>query len=146
MRPAGHRRKAQRARVHGTLPATGVTLIDALPAQGGFVSASGGGIHDPAGNTVSWQLGDLAAGSTAGVTLQVQVAAGTPAGSMLVNTAQLQADNAAAVTASVQTPVAGSGQPPDVRPVPTLSFWTLMLLMLAMIAITGHRIRSRSPG
>ncbi len=132
--------------VSGSVTATGVTLIDALPDQVSFLSASAGGSHDPASNTVSWALGDLPPGSTGSVTLQVLVMAGTPAGTTLGNTAQLQGANAAVVTANVQTPVSGSGQPPDVRPVPSLSLWSLLLLVFALVAVAGQRLRRRVRG
>ena len=42
---------------------TNVTIQDPLPAATTFLSASGGGVYDPATNTVTWNLGTLPAGA-----------------------------------------------------------------------------------
>jgi|GEM_PF-1094673 len=44
-------------------PLTNVKIIDYLPKDTVFTSASNGGIHDPASNTVTWSIPSLAAGA-----------------------------------------------------------------------------------
>jgi uncharacterized repeat protein (TIGR01451 family) len=53
----------------GAGPALAATLSDVLPAGTTFVSATGGGTN--AAGTVTWDLGDLAAGASATVTVTV---------------------------------------------------------------------------
>jgi uncharacterized repeat protein (TIGR01451 family) len=67
-----------------------VTLTDTLPPQVSFVSASGGCTHDGSalGGVVTCDLGSLAGGGSASVTIVVNVPIATPAGTVLRNTAQ----------------------------------------------------------
>jgi uncharacterized repeat protein (TIGR01451 family) len=61
---------------NGTAAATGVTLTDTLPAGVTFVSATGGAM--PVNGVLTFTLGNLATGATAGVTVVVtSTAAGT---------------------------------------------------------------------
>src|SRR3989454_120890 len=68
----------------GTGGLTGVVLTDAIPANTTFVSASAGGTL--AAGTVTWNIGNLAAGATSTQTLVVQVGAGVPNGTVITNT------------------------------------------------------------
>src|SRR5206468_8800662 len=56
----------------GNMDATGVVISDTLPANTSFVSATGGGTQ--AAGVVTWNIGNLNAGSSASVQLVVQVA------------------------------------------------------------------------
>lgn len=50
---------------------TNPTLVDTLPAGAVFVSATNGGVYDPATNTVTWPAGSAANNSTIGATVDV---------------------------------------------------------------------------
>ena len=56
----------------GALDLSNVTMVDHLPADVVFVSASGGGVYDPVANTVSWTRAELKAGQTFSQTLTVR--------------------------------------------------------------------------
>jgi uncharacterized repeat protein (TIGR01451 family) len=100
---------------HGPSAATGVTLTDTLPS--GVVvqskTASQGGTPTQSGNVVTANLGGLAPGATATVTIVVQP---TATGSLL-NSAQVKsnetdsvpANNLATVTATVTPAATGNG-------------------------------------
>lgn len=60
----------------GDRGAAGVTVVDTLPAEVAFVSASDGGVHDPDGGTVTWDLGVME--PNAGRDLSVTVTALDP--------------------------------------------------------------------
>ncbi|MCG7847565.1 MAG: hypothetical protein MIO93_00085, partial [ANME-2 cluster archaeon] len=68
-------------------PVTGVTLVDDLPSEVSFVSATGlGAVYDAVTHTVSWTIADLPAGATTQtVTVTVAVAPATPVGTILDN-------------------------------------------------------------
>ncbi len=70
--------------------ASGVTLTDTLPAGVTFVSAtpSHGACLPPVGLSVTCNLGNLANGASAAVTIVVTVNASTPDGAVLTNTAE----------------------------------------------------------
>ncbi|MGJ4846106.1 SdrD B-like domain-containing protein [Leifsonia sp. Le1] len=71
--------------------ATGVTVVDTLPEHLEFVDASDDGVYDEGARTVTWTLGDLAPGSGRVVQVHATVAATTPAGSTITNTATVEA-------------------------------------------------------
>ncbi|MCZ7630161.1 MAG: DUF11 domain-containing protein [Microthrixaceae bacterium] len=58
----------------GTRGATGVTTVDTLDANHRFVSASGGGVHDPSDRTITWDTGVVEVGSVVTYTVEVTVA------------------------------------------------------------------------
>ena len=77
---------------NGPSPATGVTITDPLPTGLSFGSATPGqGSCSASGQTVTCNLGTLAAGGTALVTITADVAAST-AGTTLKNTASASAN------------------------------------------------------
>ncbi len=59
---------------YGYGPADGVVIVDTLPEHVSFVSATGGGVYDPATHTVRWELGTVAVGQQGQVAAIVQVA------------------------------------------------------------------------
>ena len=68
----------------GDQDATGVTVVDTLPDEVAFVDASDDGSH--ADGVVTWDVGDLAAGASTDVTVEVVVADPVPDGAReLVN-------------------------------------------------------------
>jgi uncharacterized repeat protein (TIGR01451 family) len=76
----------------GPAPAENAVVTDTLPAELGFVSASGGGRYDASRRTVTWKLGTLPVNGTGSLALTVRIAPTAAAGSVVVNRAQLQAD------------------------------------------------------
>ncbi len=78
--------------------ATGLQLVDSLPAGTSFGSASNGGVHDSGTNRITWSVFDLAAGTSIQFTIQVQVQ----------DAAQLQAGNITSITNQVTVQDDGS--------------------------------------
>ncbi|MFH1366501.1 MAG: DUF4215 domain-containing protein [Patescibacteria group bacterium] len=70
---------------------TGLTLVDTLPSNTTFVSASDSGVYDSATNKVTWNLGNKAIGSYS-VALTVKVAGVIANGTILTNTAVLDSN------------------------------------------------------
>ncbi|EMI40573.1 SdrD B-like domain-containing protein [Rhodopirellula sp. SWK7] len=75
--------------------ATGVTLVDVLPAGLSFVSASDGGVYDEASRTISWSLPDVGIGEQ----FEVSVIAGVD-----IDTATLVLVNLARVSGGETDP------------------------------------------
>src|SRR5207249_1382052 len=75
----------------GNQDATGVTLTDPLPPNTTFASASNGG--SLGGGSVTWAIGNLAAGATVTRTVTVQVAASVPAGAVSLTNSATAADD-----------------------------------------------------
>lgn len=73
----------------GTADATGVSIVDTLPADVDFVSASlpGPGVYNAGTGTVTWTIGTLAAGATGSVSYVVTVAQSAFDGEVLHNVA-----------------------------------------------------------
>lgn len=66
---------------------TNVSIVDKLPDEVIFLSATNGGIYDPIAHTVTWNVGTLPAGDPgACIQLVVKVALSTTPGSILDNT------------------------------------------------------------
>lgn len=84
----------------GDIVATGVTLTDVVPAGLTFVSATGGGTES--GGTVTWNLPDLAANSTASVTVTFNVPNGYAGDNPFTNTVSLSATGIASVNDSFE--------------------------------------------
>jgi uncharacterized repeat protein (TIGR01451 family) len=59
----------------GDAPAANVTVSDVVPAGFRFVTADGGGQHDPAARTVSWFLGEVGPGQTREVNVELMCVA-----------------------------------------------------------------------
>ena len=83
-----------------------VTITDPIPAQTSFVSATGGGTHNSATNTVTWNIGTLPAGApTACVQLVVNVKATATPGSTIINSATINSDETPPTTVNENTAV-----------------------------------------
>ncbi len=98
------------------------TLVDQLPANTTFVSASNGGTYDGTSNQVSWNLGALAMGTSGGVSYVVQVATPLADGTILSDLATFSATNNTPVTATssakvLYEPVLGLTDTPAPNPV-----------------------------
>ncbi|MFN2470591.1 MAG: immune inhibitor A domain-containing protein [Gaiellaceae bacterium] len=63
-------------------------IVDTLPAQLGFVSASNGGTYNVGTRTVTWNRGTVPVGATGTVTLRASILLTTPAQTAIVNRAQ----------------------------------------------------------
>jgi uncharacterized repeat protein (TIGR01451 family) len=92
----------------GNASATGVTMVDALPAGVTFQSASAGGVHAAGNHMVTWDVGTVAPGAGGTVTAAVRVGSGLSAGTPIVNTASIAAVEAAAESTTIITLV-GAG-------------------------------------
>ncbi len=80
----------------GDREASGVEIVDTLPATVTFESATSSGVHD--NGTVTWQVGDLAVGADASFDLEVTVVDPVPAGTTTItNTAVASDDGTRAV-------------------------------------------------
>jgi len=94
-------------------PATGVVLTDTLSPQTVFVSASPGGVYDPAAHAVTWDIGTLPAfAPRASQTVTAQVKAATPEGTLLANRCQITSAETGPAFATALTPVGGANRPP----------------------------------
>jgi uncharacterized repeat protein (TIGR01451 family) len=92
-----------------------VILIDTLPAEVAFVSASGGGTYDSGTHTVTWSLGTLPAGAPQECQqLVVQVDPATPPLTMFTNLGEIDSDETGPAYASEDTTVC---EPPPLIPV-----------------------------
>jgi uncharacterized repeat protein (TIGR01451 family) len=89
------------ASLDGTLPATGVKVVDTLSDFTSFVSAGQGGVYEPQAHTVTWSLGTLEPGQSVPVTVTVQTDYVLPVGAVLSNSAAISYDG---------------GQGPNVKP------------------------------
>jgi uncharacterized repeat protein (TIGR01451 family)/MYXO-CTERM domain-containing protein len=84
----------------GTSAGGMAALVDLLPANTTFVSASNGGTYDSTSNQVSWNLGLLAMGTSGSVSYVVQVANPLADKTGLSDLATFSASNNAPVTAT----------------------------------------------
>ena len=82
---------------------TDLVLTDPIPAKTTFVSATDGGVYNASTKTVSWNLGDHAAGDLGSVSLAVKVDGYTYDTDFIVNTATLDSNETASVAASKST-------------------------------------------
>jgi uncharacterized repeat protein (TIGR01451 family) len=86
--------------------ATGVVIVDDLPSDVSFVSATGGGVYDSGTHTVTWDVGTLPGGA-AQQCLQatVQVNGGVTPLTVLTNYATIDSNETPPVTEDEQTQV-----------------------------------------
>jgi uncharacterized repeat protein (TIGR01451 family) len=74
----------------GEATVSNIRIIDALPLNTDFVSASNGGFYDLTNRRVIWDLGSMVGYFTSGsVTVTVRVQAGIPVGTIIQNTATI---------------------------------------------------------
>ena len=100
---------------NGPSNATGVTIVDTLPAGTSYVSASGQSSATIAGQTLTLNVGNLAAGASSTITVVVGVA--STASGTITNTATVSgnqpdpnlANNTASVSTQVDVPVIPAG-------------------------------------
>ena len=83
-----------------------VTIVDDLPAEINFVSATGGGVYDPGTSTVTWDIGTvLALAPQACEQLVVQVDTTTPPLTEITNYATINSDETPVTTVDETTQV-----------------------------------------
>ncbi len=90
--------------VKGNATAKNVTVVDALPSEVTFVSASDNGSYDATTRTVSWQLGDVTAPDNGSLTVKAKVAATATSGTVITNQAVITSGSQTA-KATAQTTV-----------------------------------------
>ena len=76
---------------NGPSDSTGALVVDALPSDVTFVSATDGGTYDSDSHTVSWAIGTLANGASTSVNITVTVNESTTA-DIITNTATVDAN------------------------------------------------------
>jgi uncharacterized repeat protein (TIGR01451 family) len=114
----------------GGTDATSVVITDSIPAGTTFVSATGGG--SAAGGTVTWNIGNLAHG-TSGLTVQFTVR--VTASGTITNTGYQITDGTITTSGpDVTTEAAAAAAGAD--PIPTLSLWGI-LAFAAVLAFLG---------
>ena len=92
----------------GTAAANLAKLVDTLPAGTEVANAGGGSVAGaPGSQTVTWDLGTLAAGANGSKTLVVLVTAGN--GATLLNSVTFSAANSPSVTSTTSTAVSNAG-------------------------------------
>lgn len=82
---------------------TNVMLNDNLPPETVFVSASDGGVYDAALRVVTWNLGNMAAGTSRSVQLQVRVRATATPRTQIINYATICSDQTPPTTKTAAT-------------------------------------------
>jgi len=125
---------------HGTLTASGVQVVDPLPAYTSFVSASGGGKYDPQTDTLTWTIGTLAPGETATLTATLVADHVLPVGAVIANRATVRDDGSQGPNVRPGDPGDDTGgatahTPPDLA-IPALDT-SGVATDLATLALTG---------
>ncbi|EED30543.1 conserved repeat domain protein [gamma proteobacterium NOR5-3] len=87
----------------GTDRATGVVVTDTLPANTQFAAAGQGG--QVSGSTVTWNLGDVPAGTSGNLDLSVTIAGALPNGTVLTNTAELNSNETPTRSSTADTSI-----------------------------------------
>jgi len=136
----------------GNASATGVTIVDTLPAGVIFQSASSGGVYSASSHTVTWNPGTLAAGSGGFLTVAVQAGAGLAVGTPLVNTASITCTEGASGSATLTTTIGAgsnlvlekSGAPSAVPPNGVIAY-TLSYRNIGNQTARGVRISDTIP-
>ncbi|HVT10029.1 MAG TPA: CCXG family PEP-CTERM protein, partial [Polyangia bacterium] len=95
----------------GTIATTPATLTHELSASLTFVSASNGGVYDPATRHVTWTLGPLGVGVSGTVTVTATVNPGLPDQTPIMDLAQLSASNVATTATAASTVVVDNAAP-----------------------------------
>ena len=109
-----------------------VVIVDHLPIETTFVSASDGGVYDPVSHTVTWNIGTLSAGSGPfSVTLVVTVDASTPPGS-ITNFAEIDSDETDLATVYESTTVVGG------QVIPVVPFGTILASVTMAVVGIGY--------
>jgi uncharacterized repeat protein (TIGR01451 family) len=133
-------------------PVTGVTLVDDLPPEVTFVSATSGGIYNGGTHQVTWNIGGLAAGDPGGCeTVTVTVNMGVAPGSLITNYATIDSNETGPKTVTEQTLICTEEEElvvgGEVYPVDKLGLltpWLALSVLLIPAIILMRRRRARS--
>ncbi|MDY6986725.1 MAG: hypothetical protein SWQ30_01605 [Thermodesulfobacteriota bacterium] len=90
-------------------PLHNATIIDTLPVNTNFISATAGGTYQSSTHTVTWDLGTVAAGEKQCASLVVEVDSGTPCGTMLTNCIVMESDETGATDPECEDTPVGCG-------------------------------------
>lgn len=96
----------------GSDQATGVVVVDTIPAYTNYVSNTGGGSYD--GQRVVWTLGSISAGTSGSLSLTVLVDWPLPNGIQLEDVAHITCDQGVEALSSQTTQVIPDQYPPSV--------------------------------
>ena len=89
----------------GNASSTETTIVDTLPANVIFQSASAGGVYSAATRTVTWNIGELASGTGGFLTVTVQTPADLAYGTSISNTASITSAEGITGAATLTTKV-----------------------------------------
>jgi len=89
----------------GPAPAENAQIVDILPTNLYFNSASNGGTFDSATRRVTWKLGTVPVGATGSVTIKLRIAPATAPRTVVINRADFHADLTVSNTAYATTTV-----------------------------------------
>ncbi len=89
----------------GPFDSENARVIDTLPAELKFVSASSGGVFDQERRVVRWTLGTVPVGEDGELTLRVRIKKWVIEDTVVVNRAEYRADLTTATPASAETVV-----------------------------------------
>ena len=110
-----------------------VVIVDTLPANVSFVSATGGGVYNPGTHTVKWTIGTVTAGAPeVCVTLTVRVDVGAES-TTLTNCCTIGCDEIGSASVCVDTNVCEA--PPE--PVPTMVPTMTPIGIAALVGLLG---------
>lgn len=119
-------------------PVNNVVLVDDLPPEVSFVSATGGGggypwSYDPITHRVTWNIGTLPAlAPTDTVTVTVTINLGLAPGSKIINYATIDSDETPSTTVYLETEI-----PPEVV-IPEVPWGTVTVSALMIIAFATY--------
>jgi uncharacterized repeat protein (TIGR01451 family) len=125
---------------NGPSDASGVVVTDNLPAGVTSVSASDGGVYDPLNHKVTWNIGNLASGSSATLTIKVKVNPSTTG--KIINTATVSGLEVDPVPGNDTTTQETRTFSPATG-VPGISLWGSVALAVLFSAILIWLIRRR---
>ena len=113
-----------------------VMLVDTLPDEESFVSASDGGTYNAVSHTVTWYIGTLPAGAPQKcVTLNVTVKPGTSPGTTIINYCTIDGDETSPVEETEQTDVCSPPPTSTPEPIPEFPAYSLLIAASSMIAL-----------
>jgi len=122
---------------------TNVVIVDNLPVEVNFISATNGGVYDLNNHTVTWNIGTLVAGTAQQcVQLVVQVDPATTPGSTFTNSVTIDSSETPPTTVMEVTNVCSIGPTPTPTPtsqpatsVPTSTPYGIMVLIGLMMIV-----------
>lgn len=92
----------------GNASATGVQVVDTLPANVTFQSASPDAVYNPVNKTVTWTIGMLTSGSSGSLSVKVIISGGLAVGTSLMNAAIISSKENVSETAVLTTTIGTS--------------------------------------